>query len=217
MGDTSQAPGDVDNALTELRELSAEHLDLGKFVLQQTFYPLDFLAVAVLNRSLVLLHGFADLLASKRLVAAAPLVRLQLDNALRFSAAWLVPDPHQFAIAVLGGSRIDRLKDREGKRLSDSHLMSRLKDQHPWIEGLYQKTSGYVHLSEAAIFNAVRMGEGQSLRIHISQHDQFIPDRLYLEAVDAFRAATMVVFRYVHSWAYTKNVVFPPPPDPLES
>jgi hypothetical protein len=64
---------------------------------QTALYPLDFLALAVLNRSLCLLSGFATLLDSKNLISAAPLTRLQLDNCLRFFASTLVENPHEFA------------------------------------------------------------------------------------------------------------------------
>jgi hypothetical protein len=46
----------------------------------------DMYIIAAMKRSLCLLRGFADLVESRNYVAAAPLVRLQMDNALRVAA-----------------------------------------------------------------------------------------------------------------------------------
>jgi hypothetical protein len=55
-------------------------------------YGFDLLAVATLNPSMCLLRGFCDLIASENFIAAAPLLRMQLDNCLRFYAGWLVSE-----------------------------------------------------------------------------------------------------------------------------
>jgi hypothetical protein len=37
-----------------------------------------------------------------------------------------------------------------------------------------------------------------------SAEDKKLPDEIYIEAADAFRAATDVFLRYVHGWVFTK-------------
>lgn len=78
-------------------------------------YSIDFLASAVLNKTLANSNAFIDLIESRSLVIAGALLRIQLDTAMQFYAAFLVDKPHGFAIKILKGERLDVLKDRDGK------------------------------------------------------------------------------------------------------
>lgn len=73
------------NQIEKLRQSKSDHIKMGERVLSAhggDLYTFDLLAVATLNRSMCLLRGFCDLMASENFVAAAPLVRMQLDKAL---------------------------------------------------------------------------------------------------------------------------------------
>jgi hypothetical protein len=97
-------------AIHDLEVLNNDHARIGKETMEKVIYPVDFLAFAVLNRALCLTTGFVALIHAKNLTAAAPLVRLQLDNSLRSLLPPLVHQPHDFATKVLGGTRIDQMK-----------------------------------------------------------------------------------------------------------
>jgi hypothetical protein len=194
-------------AIHDLEILKDDHARIGKETMEKVLYPLDFLAFAVLNRSLCLTSGFVTLIGANNLTAAAPLVRLQLDNALRFFASTLVDEPHAFAMKVLGGTRIDKLKDRSGQRLRDAYLVEVLSAHHPWITLVYKETSGFVHLSEKHIFNSMKVTDKEEHRIlmKISDRDEFAPESAYLEAVDVFTKATKVALDLASAWARQRN------------
>ncbi len=208
--------------LSHLRSYHKLHLELGKYMLEAykgAFYPLDFLAIAAMNRSLNLLDGFCMLIEAKNFIAAAPLVRLQVDNALRFSAAFLVQEPHEFAIEVLRGTPIRKLRDRDNQSMTDRYLAEKLAEEFPWLLNVYKHTSGYVHLSEKHIFNAFQAHEAEGdqakFSAKISLRDEFVPDGIYLESIGGFKAVTDILFMYVCGWAYTKDnpeVVMSAPP-----
>lgn len=196
-------------ALENLRALDARHrevgLSLGK-AHDGDLYPLDFFAIGALNRSMALLDGFASMVEARNFISAAALLRLELDTALRFSAAWLVDSPHVFAMEVLGGTPVRRISDREGKRMTDAHLVSVLKSDEPWIEELYEHTSGYIHLSEKHIFNAIAStGDEGVISMKASPVDQSISDEHYLEAIAAFNASADLFLRYLEGWVLTKD------------
>src|SRR5881397_2390870 len=132
----------VKAALEELRSSEQLHSDLGKFLLEIIHYPMDYLAAGVLNRSLALISGFCTLIENENFVAAAALVRLQLDTCLRFAAAWLTKDPHQFALQVLAGAEVRRIKDRDGRPMTDAYLVQKLTPEYPWVATVYKHTSG---------------------------------------------------------------------------
>jgi len=199
----------IDRALEQLKPYREKHLELGKTVIQAdggALYPLDLLVIATLNRSICLLKGFISLLEDKNFIAAAPLIRLQLDNCLRLLAGTLVNDPHQFAMKILEGIPVRKQRDRSNKLMTDRYLVEKLSQQFPWVEKVYEATSGYVHLSEKHMFNAMQAsGEDYKLTLKITDRDAFVPDTLYIEAIGAFKAITDILFEYVYGWAYTKD------------
>lgn len=195
-------------ALGRLEHLDARTLDVAKRLMRVGggLYPLDLLAVAAMNRSLCLISGFRKLIASKNFISAAPLLRLQIDNCLRFFAAELAPSTDDFSLAVLRGEEVRRIKSRDGKKMTDAHLVEKLSENYPWIPSVYRATSGYVHLSDRHMFAAMRTVDKESRQIGmvVMREDRFVPDELYLECVEAFEAATMALLDLLESWHEAK-------------
>lgn len=199
----------INSALEQLGKYREKHFEMGDRVISAdngNLYPLDILVVATLNRSLCLLKGFIELIKSQNFVAAAPLIRLQLDNSLRLSAATLVSDPHKFAMNVLEGVPVKRQKSMENQNMTDTYLVGKLAERYSWVKDVYENTSGYVHLSEKHIFNAMEPGEKEfTLNLKITDVDAFITDEIYLGAILDFQRSTDILFDYVYGWAYTKD------------
>ena len=199
----------VDAAIIKLRTLEGQHAEFGAELLRAddgALFPMDILAVAVLNRSVCLLVGFCDLVDKRNFVSAAPLLRLQLDNLLRFHGAWLVGKPHDFATDVLRGTAVRHLEDQSGKQMTDRYLLEKIAIEHPTLKNVYEHTSGYVHLSEKHIFNSVHAGkEGLTLNMKIGATDSFVREETYLEAAQAFFHVTGVLFQYLQGWLVTKR------------
>ncbi|GAB4272232.1 MAG: hypothetical protein Kow0080_18430 [Candidatus Promineifilaceae bacterium] len=202
----------LEASLEKLEHLDKAHIELGKQMFEAfggALYGMDLLAAGVLNRSKAHIAGFRQLIAAKNLICAGALLRLQLDTALRFYAAFLVEQPHDFAIAILGGKRVRDLKDRDGNKMTDAYLVKKLGQEFEWVPRVYERTSGYVHLSATHLMSAMRSSDGTSasegsITIKIAAEDKPLPPRIYIEAVDAFRAATDILLRHVHGWVFTK-------------
>lgn len=199
----------INEAVKILSESIELHLKLGKKMpeaYQGAIYHMDLLAAAVLNRSLYLIEGFSMLVLDRNYISAAPLLRLQLDNALRFHAAWLVDEPYQFVIDVMAGKEIRNIKDSHGKKMTDAYLVSKLSEEYDWIDKVYKKMSGYVHLSELHISNAVRHADNnRTIIVGIGRGRIPFPDDKFLDLIGAFMETTKVVLKYVNSWVYTKS------------
>lgn len=199
-------------SLARLTDLDQVHLDLGKQMFEAyggALYGMDLLATGALNRSKAHIAGFRYLIEAKNLICAGALLRLQLDTALRFYAAFLVENPHEFALGILDGRRVRDQRDRDGKRMTDSYLVKRLGVECAWVPRVYERTSGYVHLSAAHLLSAIGPVEGSQqsdrcISLKITAEDKALPDWIYIEAVDAFRASTEVFLRYVEGWVFTK-------------
>lgn len=172
----------------------------------EKFYPLDIFVSGIAHRSLRLIDGFCELVKDRNFLAAAPMVRIQLDSSLRLFAATLVVNPHEFASKVMSGERIDRMKDKNGKQMHDRYLVEQLNHSFKWVNSVYDKTSGFVHFSEAHIFQVISLSEQDwTIEIRVGgDRDDHIPDKAYIEAVDAFAAATKVVIFLLDSWISAK-------------
>ena len=170
-------------------------------------YPLDLLAMGVLKRSLSLCHGFVRLIEDVNFTCAGPLVRLQLDNALRYFAAFLVSDPHDFASHIISGKSVRQYKDRSGAKLTDKHLVEELSKEYPWVNKVYGETSKLIHLTDEHIFSVLKLDEesDRSAKLEFGALDDDIPEAAYLEATEAFIAATEVSIVYLEGWIFTKN------------
>jgi hypothetical protein len=118
----------------------------------------DIFMAGVLRRSYALTRGFFDLIASRNFTAAAALVRLQVDNALRTAASAWTRDPEEFFHLLLEGKQINKMLADDGKRMTDRYLCDRLALEHPWISQLYLETSAFIHLSDKHFFAAIAAG-----------------------------------------------------------
>lgn len=171
------------------------------------FYTIDLVAIAALNRATALTAAFGLLIERKNLVSAAAILRMQLDNALRFSALWRVDDPHSTASAILKGTRINRLQDRDGQRLTDSRLQELMSADKDWVPEVYEKASGFVHFSDAHVASAIfpSPDDPDEIRFKVDAEDEDVPDQLYLEAIAAFWASTDLFLEYIEGWTAQKH------------
>ena len=129
---------------------------------------------------------------------------------MRFYAVFIVEKPHDFALQVLNGVKIGKMKDKTGKLMRDAYLVEQLSRKYPWIRQVYERTSGYVHLSDTHIFNtfAPTRPEDRKERkqnLTIGPGDCFETDAFYEEANEAFVEATRVLLNYVVGWTKTKQ------------
>lgn len=204
--------GEVETALMGLDELNKAHLSVAGYVLQAdggALFPVDLVAQAVLHRSMALLRGFSGAIRDENFLCAAPLIRLQLDNLLRFYALFIVEDPHETSMQMFKGVPLRKQRDKKGSKMTDAYLAKKLSAELPWIPEVYKQTSGYIHLSEKHMFNTHGdVDEStRSVEICISGKDFKIDDGFRIEAIDCMKETTSNILRYIYGWGRTKDVV----------
>ena len=174
----------------------------------RAIYPFDLLINAAINRNLALSEGFTRLIEDKNMICAGALLRMNLDTALRVYAGFRVAYPHEFVISVMEGKQIRKMKDKSGKNMTDRHLLDELSQDFPWIESVYENTSDYVHLSKVHIFSTFDPNsdlETGKVGVKIGPRDVDLPDKVYLEAIDAFHESSRILAKYVDGWVFTKD------------
>lgn len=179
-------------------------------------YPLDWMVFAAIKRSVSTSSALTEMVRTWNMVCARSLLRMHIDTALRFSAAWLVPDPHAFATNVMKGEPINKMKDRSGKQqLSDAFLVQTHTEAYPWLPGVYKNLSGYVHFSGSHISDSISSfeDETQTVEFEITATDTKFPEFSWVEVLECFRESTSILSWYLQGYAETKKLT----PTELES
>ena len=172
-------------------------------------YPLDWMVFAAIKRSVSTSSALAAMVRTWNMVCARSLLRMHIDTALRFSAAWLVPDPHAFATNVMKGEPINKMKDRSGKQqLSDAFLVETHKGEYPWLPDVYKKLCGYVHFSGSHIIDSISSFEDatRTIEFELSATDSKFPEFSWVEVLDCFRKSTSILSWYLQGYADTKKL-----------
>jgi hypothetical protein len=86
--------------------------------------------------------------------------------------------PHDVAREILRGGRSDKMKDQQGKRMTDAYLILKLAPEHPWLPDVYERTSGYIHFSGAHMFSPIAEVRKESREVEyvISETDTNYPE-----------------------------------------
>ena len=133
----------LEELLTKLDEQKQIHLEVTAKMIQAdktSLYPLDLMGISMSKRSMSLIRGGREMIRQENFICAAPLLRMQLDNSLRFYAAFLVEDPHELARQFAEGKSIRNFKERgTNQKLTDRLLVDRLAEHHPWIVEVYER------------------------------------------------------------------------------
>ena len=135
------------------------------------------------------------------------MARPHLDNYLRFYAAWQVSDPHDFAMQTMKGVRIEKLKDRLGNSLKDSNLIKTASRDYPWMQNVYDETSGFIHLSSKHILTSSKLidKEEGTVEFAVSKLDKYVQDESRSEAIDCMIEITRCIIKLLEGWIWTKN------------
>lgn len=201
----------LQKSLNRLKELEKAQIELAKTMIEAydgSMYAIDLFISGALNRSAALSEGFKGLVKSKNLICAGAILRLQIDTAIRIFAGTLVDDTNLFVSDILKGQHIRNLKDRDENKMTNKYLVNKLSNEYPWLPKVYEKTSSYIHLSDTHLFASVQSIEKdkRKLSLKISPFDRHeIPEKFYIEAVDAFNAAIEIIVRFVEGWIFTKS------------
>ncbi len=172
-------------------------------------FPMDMFAIAASKRCLATNKAFIQLVNDQNLVCSRALLRTHIDTAVRFSAAWFVDDGQKFASDVIAGERIDKIKDANGKRLTDAHLIECRSHELRWLPVVYQTLSGYVHLSASHFHSAVRdlNDETRQFNLAITPDDSDMPEPAWVEMVECFHDCTVYFHKFLRSWCVKKSSI----------
>jgi hypothetical protein len=182
-------------------------LKLGKQLFgkeSSAIFPLDLLAYAAIKRNIAIAEAMSIIVATWNMTTARTLLRVHIDTALRFTAAWLVDKPHDFAAKVLAGGRMDKIKDSQGHLLRDAYLVQVRAVDYPWLPEVYERLSGYVHFSGSHFHDTVGSINKDSISFDIRATDYKYEESSWVEVLDCFSEATSILAWYLRGYIDTK-------------
>lgn len=186
-----------------LPHLVQEVLSAGKGL-----YPLDFVVIGIVKRSMSIASAFKTLVTDWNMVCARAILRMQIDTAIRFSAFWISDNPHEMAMEVMRGKQIDKIKDRDGNNMKDIYLVEKLSSQFSWMPKVYKSTSGYIHFSNAHIFAPIMSIDDDGIfESLITSKDDKFPESSWHEIVSCFNNCTEIIVSYLEGYKHTKDTL----------
>lgn len=202
----------MSNYMKRLVEKKEKILNVQKIVfLKKSMYPLDLLFCGAVDRSLALIDGFISLNNTQNYLCMAPIVRMHLDTVLRIFATTLVEDPNKLAEMIFEGNEIRKIPDKDGKKMSDAYLRkgfiqfwNELDANVSWVDPVYKKTSGHIHLSRVHILSSVsECGNDGNIEFRLNgQVKEY--DMLAREAAAAMCEISDILAFYINNWAEQK-------------
>lgn len=171
-------------------------------------FPLDFMAFGAIKRNISTASAFCLMIESRNMVCARALLRIHIDTSLRFSAAWLVQKPHEFATNVLKGERIDKMKAKNGKPLSDAYLVGVRSSDYTWLPEVYKSLSGYIHFSGLHIYDSVADVDNlnNSISFEISEKDLKFQESSWIEILECFCETNAMLAKFLNGYITTKQL-----------
>ncbi|HEL1013319.1 hypothetical protein KP781_04460 [Streptococcus equi subsp. zooepidemicus] len=145
---------EIENYFKKLKYYKEKSKTIVAGIMDENSTEVDMFFISALNRRVQFMDGIIELLKTRNLTCAGILVRTQLDNLMRVFAAFISDDRRKFIQASLNGKGIRNMKDNQNKKMTDFYLKKRISEYYPEIEEIYNKSSGYVHLSEVAFHQA---------------------------------------------------------------
>lgn len=172
----------LNELIIQLSEEDSKIIAIGKALSESigaTEYT--FFCHSVLNRTINLNRGYLSLLKDHNFIAAAPLVRLNLDSLLRiFASIQSEYDVENFARNVRKGDLVRKMRYNKNvkERLTDAKLVDLLKDipSFKWVKEIYHAGSGYVHLSNQHFYSSIGVVDSQTIEGGILKTDSYVSE-----------------------------------------
>jgi hypothetical protein len=161
-----------------------------------------FYLFGIARRALAQSVAFRQMIGDRNSLVTMAIVRMQLDTVLRLYALFWVADPEDFATKVFKGTKINKLKAKDGHLLTDKYLKDRIAQRNDWIPAVYEETSGYIHFSRRHMQAALELVDRKSghVRLLIGPHDVGKSISYYGELLRAFRHLNLMIPVAAEDW-----------------
>ncbi|RLJ79978.1 hypothetical protein [Pedobacter alluvionis] len=111
---------------------------------QTPISKVDIIALSIINRTIAIVEGFRTLINNNNTYSALHLIRIQIDNLIRYFSI-LIAEDDNYIDYILNGNQINKFKDKNGKIFSDRYLVDKIEKSYQGVNPLYLKYCGHIH------------------------------------------------------------------------
>ncbi len=158
---------------------------------------------SIVTRSVSLIKSFELLFNNKIYSTSISLIRLQIDNCLRLFAISLC-NPEYMLTEVQKGVSIRNIKDREGKKMTDTYLLTELDKILPSFKSLYNETCGFIHFSyeHLKLNNKLSEKDGKTHWETLIGKEFELTESEKIKYLDYMISASFNLYRLIYSYRY---------------
>ena len=129
------------------------------------FAPIDFYVDTVLKRAMVINGAYVKLAKVNNYIAAAPYIRMQMDNCINLGAGAMVKDILAYINHFLSGKELYKFKDERKNSLYEKYIVQEMNKRYGRFKQAYEHYNMEVHLSVGHFFMAHYMDEDNSMKL----------------------------------------------------
>lgn len=135
---------------------------LSMMFIQNTEFNKAIYYLSLSNKATELIDGYILMLEDKNLTCLAILLRVQLDNCMRVLAGSIVEDKESYFLNFRDPKiRLNKMKDVNGKKLTDSNLRKYLNAYDDSFGKTYALTSEFVHFSGSSLVSILQIKDNE--------------------------------------------------------
>ena len=149
------------------------HIEAFKEVVEQMdcngkFFPTDLYTYPIMNRAMAINHAYYKLAKSNNYIAAAPYIRMQLDNCIHCYAGCLVKDVLGLINYFLKGKDLCKYRGKTKNQLHNKYIVQELNKIFKNFKQAYEYYNDDIHLSHRHFMQSNYMVGGK-MRFGINQ------------------------------------------------
>ena len=196
---------EIDNKSKAIINMGKQLIDISPNL--ETF---DLFLIAALNRTVNISKAYTTLIRDNNFIAAAPLVRINIDTLLRLYAPLISEfDRNTFASKVMGGEQIRKMKLYSSNSvLSDTTLyleLSKIEDME-WVTDIYKAGNSFVHLEKSHILSTLNISDEKEriVNLLIGFHDAFIKESTKYGSAVWMNKTIDSIIEHAQMWMFEK-------------
>ncbi|MBE6273910.1 MAG: hypothetical protein E7097_08545 [Bacteroides sp.] len=127
------------------------------------FYPTDLYTSSIINRAMAINDAYFRLTKLNNYVAAAPYVRMQMDNCISCYAGLIIDEKHmlKFINHFIAGKDLYKFKDANKNSMYEKYVVQELNKRYPMFKKGYEYYNDMIHLSNQHFQSAHSMKNGR--------------------------------------------------------
>lgn len=191
--------------IEQLQAMRKKAVSIAAGIIGKTLCMDDLFFCASVDRCIRLIDGFIPMLQDRNLTCAGVLLRMQMDNCMRTYAAFIAEDRNAAVQCIIDGNPINKLKDINGKKMTDGHLKDEISKIDSIFSKVYDNACGYVHLSEKAFYQTVVKCADKKFEFQIGQPLPEKRNATLMEVADAYIHFVSLHFKFLQAVVESKE------------